>query len=120
MVNQIEVSPVLYRKDVIDYFESKGVLISAFKPLNRAKCFDRPPIPQLAAKYSKTPAQIMLRWGFQKGLIVVSKTSSRMKENRDIVDFSLTNDEMLQLDALTTPECVGKREKHELMSKTSL
>ena len=121
VVNQLEVSPLLYQKDVIDYFEDHNILISAYKPLNRAACFDRCPIPELAAKYSKTPAQIMLRWGLQKGLIVVAKTSSRMKENRDITDFSLTNEEMLLLDALTTTEYIEDRDKNKFnfMRKTS-
>lgn len=119
VVNQIEVSPVLYRKDVIEYFGANSIFISAYKPLNRAACFDRSPLPELAAKYCKTPAQIMLRWGLQKRLIVVAKTSSRMKENRDITDFSLTEDEMQQLDALTTPEYIREREDHELMRRTA-
>jgi len=114
VVNQLEVSPVLYQKDAIDYFEANNILISAYKPLNRAACFDRSPIPEFAAKYAKTPAQIMLRWGLQKGLIVVAKTSSRMKENRDIADFSLEDDEIQQLDALTAPEDVQDQEAVKL------
>lgn len=121
VVNQLEVSPILYQKSVLDYFDDRNILISAYKPLNRAACFDRSPLPELATKYSKSPAQIMLRWGLQKGLIVVAKTSSRMKENRDITDFSLTNEEILQLDALTTTEYIEDRDKNksDFMRKTS-
>lgn len=121
VVNQLEVSPILYQKSVLDYFDDRNILISAYKPLNRAACFDLSPLPELATKYSKSPAQIMLRWGLQKGLIVVAKTSSRMKENRDITDFSLTNEEILQLDALTTTEYIEDRDKNksDFMRKTS-
>ena len=122
VVNQLEVSPVMYQKNVLDYFEGKNILISAYKPLNRAACFDISPIPELASKYSKTPAQVVLRWGLQKGMIVVAKTSSRMKENRDIFNFSLTDDEMQQLDALTRKEDIREREEQKLkfMRKASL
>jgi methylglyoxal/glyoxal reductase len=114
------VSPVLYRANTIAYFESHDILVSAYKPLNRAASFDQSPIPELATKYSKTPAQVMLRWGLQKGLIVIAKTNSRMKENRDIANFSLTVDEMQQLDALTTPEDAQKGDDYEHTFKTSL
>lgn len=116
VVNQLEVSPILYQKNVIDYFNDQGILISAYKPLNRGANFDSDPLLELAAKYNKTPAQVMLRWGLQRGLIVVAKTStsSRMKENRDVLGFSLTEDEMMQLDALTTPECVQEREQNKI------
>lgn len=114
VVNQLEVSPVHYQKEVVDYFEDCGILISAYKPLNRAACFDQTPIPELSAKYSKTPAQVMIRWGLQRGLIVVAKTNSRMKENRDVTDFSLTVEEMESLDALTTLEYIQEREESKL------
>lgn len=123
VVNQLEVSPILYQKSVIDYFKSQNVLISAYKPLNRGANFGSEPLPQLAAQYEKSEAQIMLRWSLQRGLIVVAKTAtaSRMHENRDMFDFSLTDDEMMQLDTLTTSECVHEREQNKLafMQKTS-
>lgn len=62
----------------------------------------------------------MLRWVLQKGLIVIAKTNSRMKENRDITDFSLTADEMQQLDALTSPGDVQKINDQEHKFKESL
>lgn len=123
VVNQLEVSPILYQRSVIDYFKSQKVLISAYKPLNRGANFGSKPLPELAAKYSKTEAQIMLRWSLQRGLIVVAKTAtaSRMNENRDILNFSLTDDEMMQLDTLTTSEYVHERERNKFtfMQKTS-
>jgi diketogulonate reductase-like aldo/keto reductase len=123
VVNQLEVSPILYQRSVIDYFKSQKVLISAYKPLNRGANFGSEPLPELAAKYSKTEAQVMLRWGLQRGLIVVAKTAtaSRMNENRDVLNFSLTDDEMMQLDTLTTSEYVHERERNKFtfMQKTS-
>lgn len=122
VLNQIEVSPVMYRPDLIRFFQKQNVLVSAFKPLNRGNAFEETSILQLAAARGVTPAQIFLRWGLQKGLIVVSKTAtpSRMKENLNILGFVLTDDEVSQLDSLTTAEDIRKRTEHEAKSKTAL
>ena len=121
-MNQMEVSPVMYRKEMIDYFQSRDILVCAYKPLNRGGALDRPAITKLATKYAVSPAQIMLRWGVQKGLVVAAKTStaSRMPENRALMHFQLSKDDMLILDALTTAEDLRKRVDHELTRKTSL
>lgn len=121
-VNQIEVSAVLYRKEHVDYFQSKNIVVYASKPLNRAAAFDLPPIANLAAKYHVTSAQIMLRWGLQKGLAMATKTvdPSRMRENRHITEFSLNDQDMKQLDSITTREVIEKRGELEIMRKTSV
>jgi diketogulonate reductase-like aldo/keto reductase len=121
VMNQIEVSPAMYRKDLVDFFQSRNILVCAYKPLNRAGSFERPEIVKLAAKYAVTPAQIMLRWGLQKSLVVVAKTStaSRMPENRAL-HFTLKEEDMAILDALTTEDDLRVRREHELMRKTEL
>lgn len=122
VVNQLEVSPVFYRPDLIEYFQSRNIEVVAYKPLNRGGGFQSKPIEDLAEKYSVSPAQIMLRWCLQKGLIVICKTSnpSRMAENRSIMHFSLSKEDIIQLDLLTTDEDRRLGEEHELMSKRSL
>jgi methylglyoxal/glyoxal reductase len=121
-VNQIEVSPVMYRSELVNFFQESNILVAAYKPLNRASAFDRPIIVQLAAKHSVSPAQVMLRWSLQKGLIVVAKTSNadRMRENRAITHFSLSNEDMELLDSLSLVEDLRKRAEHETLRKTSL
>lgn len=121
-INQIEVSPVMYRKELIDYFQSKNILVCAYKPLNRAGAFDRPALVDLASNYGVTPPQIMIRWGMQKGLIVAAKSSraSRMAENRNLANFELTEKDMSLLDYLTTTEDLRVRQEHELKRKTEL
>jgi diketogulonate reductase-like aldo/keto reductase/8-oxo-dGTP pyrophosphatase MutT (NUDIX family) len=121
-MNQMEVSPVMYRKDLVDYFQSQNIVVSAYKPLNRAGSFGRPEIADLAAKYAVSPAQIMLRWGLQKSLVILAKTStaSRMRENRGLMHFTLEEEDMAILDALTTEDDIRARREHELMRKTSL
>jgi len=65
-------------------------------------CLDLPLIADMAAKYSKTPAQVILRWGVQRGTVCIPKTSSkeRLAENIDLFSFSLTEDEMKSITAL--------------------
>jgi 2,5-diketo-D-gluconate reductase A len=115
VVNQLEVSPVMYRLDLIDKFRSQGIAIVAFKPLNRGIGFESTVIQDIAICHRVSPAQIMLRWCMQNGLIVICKTSNaqRMVENRSIFNFSLEKDEMTTLNSLTTDEDRRHRELHE-------
>ena len=120
--NQLEVSPVMYRASLINYFMERNILVSASKALNRAAVLDNAIIVEQANVHKVTPAQVMLRWGVQKGLIVATKTStlSRMEENRNVQHFALTDEQMSQLDQLTTSEALAKRDELELIRKTSL
>jgi len=120
-VNQIEVSPVMYRKDHVDYFQERNIVVYAHKTLNRGAVLHRRPFVDLADKYLVSSAQIMIRWGFQKGLVMATKTSnpSRMCENRSIMEFSLDAEEMALLDSLTTEKDIKKREELENTRKTS-
>lgn len=120
--NQMEISPVMYRKEMVSFFQQRNILVAAYKPLQRAAAFDRPVILKIAKKHRVTPAQVMLRWGLQKRLIVASKTMhpDRMRENRDVLDFGLTSDDMMRLDALTTDRDLQEREKNDIKEKASL
>ena len=77
---------------------------------------------EIASNHSATPAQVMLRWGIQKGFIVVCKTSNteRMIENRSLFHFALSDDEMEVLDGLTTTEDVKAREELEKERKLQM
>jgi diketogulonate reductase-like aldo/keto reductase len=106
--------------------------VSSSKALHRGGGFDDSVIQQLSEKYRDrthgclrirpTPAQIMIRWGLQKGLIVVTKTStpSRMLENRDVLQFTLSDAEMASLDGLTSLDDVEKREQLEVERKRQI
>jgi diketogulonate reductase-like aldo/keto reductase len=132
IMNQFEVSPFMYRPELVSYFQQKGVLVSSSKALHRGGGFDDSVIQQLSEKYRDrkqgclrirpTPAQIMIRWGVQKGLIVVTKTStaSRMLENRDVLQFTLSDAEMESLDGLTSLDDVEKREQLEVERKRQM
>ena len=113
-VNQIEISPFMYRPAIIKYFQDRNIIMAASKALHRGSQLDGI-VKEIAETLSVTPAQVMLRWGLQKQLIVAAKTSNalRMQENRDILRFSLTDHEMSLLDSLTTQEDIRTREELE-------
>ncbi|KAL9186721.1 hypothetical protein ACHAXT_005959 [Thalassiosira profunda] len=123
VVNQFEVSPFMYRPKDVAYFQQKGVLVSSSKSLHRAgECLNNPQLVEISQHHSVTPAQIMLRWGIQKDLVVVSKTATpkRMAENRALFHFALSEEEMSVLDRLTTAEDVAKREQLEMERKQQM
>ncbi|OGH77085.1 MAG: hypothetical protein A3C10_02455 [Candidatus Magasanikbacteria bacterium RIFCSPHIGHO2_02_FULL_48_18] len=101
-VNQVEFHPFLYRKALLAYCQSKGIVLEAHTPLTHGKRIADPRVASIAKRYEKTPAQILLRWGIQHGAVCLPKTTSkeRMKENITIFDFSLVDDDMERLDSL--------------------
>ncbi len=101
-VNQVEFSPFLYLKELKDYCEREGIQLQAYTPLVRGKRFNEPTIERLAAKYSKSPAQIILRWNMQHRVSAIPKSSNRkrLEENIAIFDFELDQQDMASLDNL--------------------
>ena len=123
VVNQFEVSPLMYRPNDVSYFQYHGIIVSSSKSLHRGgECLENEQLNEIANNHSVTPAQVMLRWGIQKGFIVVCKTSNaeRMIENRALFHFTLSVDEMEVLDGLTSAEDVKAREELEKERKLQM
>ncbi len=101
-VNQVEFSPFLYQKDLLEFCREKGIQLEGYSPLGRGNKVKDPKIASTAEKYSKTPAQILIRWSLQHKVIVIPKSSdkNRIKENADIFDFEISGDDMEYLDSL--------------------
>jgi diketogulonate reductase-like aldo/keto reductase len=120
-VNQIEISPFMYRPRTVEYFQDRGVVMVASKALHRACGLDDAIIQSISTKHNVTAAQVLIRWGIQKGLVVVAKTSNfqRMAENRSAFGFSLTSEEMTELDSLTTEDQILVREQLEVERKNN-
>lgn len=95
-VNQIEYHPWLQEETLIRYMKEKQIQAESWSPLVRGKILQEPILLQLAEKYHKTAAQIVLRWNIQNDIIIIPRSSnlSRVKENMDIFDFSLTESDM--------------------------
>ncbi len=102
LVDQVEFSPFLFRKDLMDYCRRRGIQLEAYSPLARGKKFQDPRLMQIARSVSKSPAQVMIRWSLQKGLVCIPKASSleRVRENSQVFDFQLGEDQMTILDSL--------------------
>jgi diketogulonate reductase-like aldo/keto reductase len=101
-VNQVEFHPFLYQKELLEYCQRRGIQVEAYSPLARGERFKHPRITALATKYSKTPAQLMLRWGLQHGLVVIPKSTGeeRIRENTQVFDFEISSEDMSSLDSL--------------------
>ena len=104
MVNQIELHPFYAQYDAIKHMRSYGCVPMAWVPLaeGRHSIFTHPVLSEIGAKYGKTAAQVALKWNVQRGVIIIPKSVhvDRMKQNIDIWDFTLTDDDMKAIDAL--------------------
>ncbi|REK64002.1 MAG: aldo/keto reductase [Cohnella sp.] len=100
-VNQVEFHPLLTQKELLAYTKEKGIQLEAWSPLMQGN-LDQPVLKEIAAKYGKTPAQVVLRWDLQHGVVTIPKsiTPSRIAENADIFDFELTAEDMDRIDSL--------------------
>ncbi len=102
-VDQIEIHPGWAQKSVVEYCREKGIVVEAWSPLGRGGGFKEPVLMAIAEKYGKSVAQICLRWEIQNGVIPIPKASSRsrIEDNRNVFDFSLTQEEMDTITGLT-------------------
>ena len=102
VVNQVEFHPFLYQQELLAFCEENKIQLQAYSPLTRGKRLDNPVIVNIAEKYKKTPAQIMLRWSLQHQVvpIVKSATPHRIVENSLIFDFDIAKEDMTMLDSL--------------------
>ncbi|WP_337865125.1 aldo/keto reductase [Ignavibacterium sp.] len=101
-VNQVEFSPFLYQKELLDYCRGNNIELEAYSPLARMKKKDNPVVNTIAKKYGKTHAQVLIRWCLEHKLIVIPKSSNkkRIKENANVFDFKMDNEDMNKLNSL--------------------
>lgn len=100
-VNQVEFSPYLYLKDLLELCQSKQIQLQAYTPLVRGERMKDAKLVALAEKYDKTPAQIILRWALQHGVSTIPKSASehRLKENFDVFDFNISSEDIFKMDS---------------------
>jgi diketogulonate reductase-like aldo/keto reductase len=101
-VNQVELHLFLQQPELIEYCKKEGIVVEAYSPLAHAKEMNNEIIAGTAAKYNKTYAQVMLRWLVEQDLVVLPKsvTPSRIKENIDMFDFELDEEDKKALSDL--------------------
>ncbi|MEM8846186.1 MAG: aldo/keto reductase [Bacteroidota bacterium] len=107
MVNQMEFHPYLVQQDLLDFCKNKGIQYEAWSPMMQGHIFKMDEFKQLAKKYGKTIAQIVLRWDIQKGVVTIPKSvkKERIISNAQIFDFELEESDMELLDGMNQ----GKR-----------
>jgi diketogulonate reductase-like aldo/keto reductase len=100
-VNQVEFSPYLYQKDLLEFCRSHNIQLEAYSPLTKGHKLKDPKLMAIASKYSKTSAQILIRWALQYQVVVIPKSSrkERIRENSEVFDFSISADDMKVLDS---------------------
>lgn len=99
-VNQIEWSPFGHSESMLEYAKERGMVIQAYSPLTRAKRLDETALIEMATAHSKSPAQIMVRWALQKGVVPIPKANQHdhLEEILDVFDFELSPADMERLD----------------------
>lgn len=104
MVNQIEIHPHNQQSEAVRWHEKYGVQMEAWVPFGegRGDMFELPELKAIAEKYKKTVAQVILRWHLQRGTVVIPKSThiERMKENFDVFDFALNEEDMALVSSL--------------------
>lgn len=101
-VNQVELHPFFQQRALREFHFKHKIATEAYTPLARGNLFEHPIIQKLALKYQKTPAQIILRWHFENGIVAIPKSSHhmRMLENLDIFNFRLSADDLIEMGSM--------------------
>lgn len=107
-VNQVECHPLLTQKEMLQFCRQQGVQLEAWGPLIRGN-LDNQVLLNLAAKYGKTPAQIVLRWDIQNEIVTIPKSvhKERIIENSQIFDFGLSPEDMQEIDSMNENRRTG-------------
>ena len=115
MVNQVELHPYYTQEKALETMKKFDVIPEAWAPLGggRYNPFEDEMLKRIAAKYNKSVGQVILRWNVQRGVVVIPKSThvERIKENIDIFDFELNEEEMKQISSLDMGYS-GSRAKH--------
>jgi len=109
MVNQVEYHPRLTQKEIQAFCQEHGIQLEAWSPLMQGQLLDNLVLQEIANKYNKTIAQIILRWDLQNGVVTIPKSTKeyRIVENSTVFDFELTKEEMQRIDELNQNHRVG-------------
>lgn len=106
-VNQVEFHPLFNQKALQAYCESKGIKLMAWSPLMRGgEWLNNADLQSIADQYNKTVAQVIIKWHLQQGRLVIPKSQNdnRIRENFDVFDFELSDEDLTKIDQLNTDE----------------
>ena len=102
VVNQVEFSPFLYQKELLEFCRSKNIFLEAYSPLTKGKRLDDKNLLKVATRYNKTSAQVLIRWVLQHDVVALVKSNraERIDENASVFDFEISQEDMQFLDSL--------------------
>ncbi|CCH41751.1 Aldo-keto reductase family 1 member [Wickerhamomyces ciferrii] len=101
VVNQVELHPWLPRKDIQEFTQKNGIALEAYSPLTQGKYLDAPEVVEISKKTGFSPAQILLKWSFEQGFIVLAKTANpdRLKPNYNVLkDVEISKEDLSKLE----------------------
>jgi methylglyoxal/glyoxal reductase len=109
MVNQVEYHPHLAQTELLEFCKAEGIQMEAWSPLKQGELLSEPTIVEIAEKHGKSPAQVILRWDLQNGVVTIPKSikEHRIVENADVFNFELSAEDMNRLNGLNKDERVG-------------
>lgn len=101
-VNQVEFNPFIYYSELLDLCREAGIQLEAYSPLMRGARLSHPTICAVGRKYRRSPAQVLIRWALQHDLVVIPKSvrPERIRENINVFDFALSDEDMAALNGL--------------------
>jgi methylglyoxal/glyoxal reductase len=109
MVNQVEYHPRLTQKELHHFCKENQIQLEAWSPLMQGVLLDEPTLVEIAAKYNKSTAQVILRWDLQNEVVTIPKSikAHRIAENADIFDFELSQEDIERIHALNENKRIG-------------
>ncbi len=112
-VNQIQLSPVIQRHEQRDYNAAHGIVTESWTPIKNV--LDAAPVLEVAEKHDRTPAQVVLRWHIQNGLVAIPKSAdrTRMAQNLAVFDFELDHGDLAKIDTLDGGPDAGVDSDHD-------
>jgi len=113
-VNQVEFHPFLLQPELLKFCQSRNIQLEAWAPLIQGGFAGVRDFEQIAEKYQKSPAQVLLRWDLQHQVVTIPKSTNpkRIAENANIFDFELSAEDMLKIDQLDKGKRVGPDPDH--------
>jgi diketogulonate reductase-like aldo/keto reductase len=101
-VNQVELHPFLLQRELLAFCSAHRIQVEAYAPLVKARRMSHPVLKRVAEKHRKTPAQVLVRWSLEHGLVVIPKSvqPERIRENADVFGFALDAEDLAALDGL--------------------
>lgn len=115
VVNQVQFSPFEYRRRLLEGCELRGIALEAYSPLGTGRHLSNDTVARIASRLERTSAQVLLRWCVQRGIPVIPKSThrERIEENARIFDFTLSDADVAQLDALDRTSGTDRALEHK-------